>query len=453
MFQSDYYLNKKISIFGAGVSGRSLSLLAKKMGATVFVSDSNELSLDTVTFFRVNSINFESSCNSAKLFDADEIIVSSGISPDNPMLLEAVNRGITVKGELDFISQFIDCPVIAVTGSNGKTTTTSMIGDLLKKAGYKVGICGNIGNPIAKVIGEDYDYIVAELSSFQLYRAKTFKCDIAIVTNLAPDHITWHGSYENYVKSKAKIISSLRDNGFAIYQKRDELAFEFGNVKKLPLSWSNVSEIDGIYLDSEERKIYLRKESKVNCLLDFNIVKLLGNHNLENVAMVVSVLSILNLTINKEDIISFVPPKHRCAFVEKIKGITFVDDSKGTNVAASVTAMTSISGRKIVILGGQGKGEDYSLLAETVIAQARYVVLIGEEKLKIANVLDKYNYREYKFADNMAEAVDVAYSLATENDIVLLSPACTSWDMYPSYAVRGDDFVNCVKTIKIKEND
>lgn len=452
MISENINKGKKISILGAGVSGCSLAMLAKKSGADVFVSDSQELSIKTTSFFYLNKIHFESGCNSERLLDADEIIVSSGISPESEILKEACKRNIKVTGELDFVSRFIECPVIAVTGSNGKTTTTSMIGYMLKAAGYDVGVCGNIGDPIANVVEKKHDYIVAELSSFQLYRAKKFKCNVAIVTNLAPDHINWHGSYNNYVSSKANIFKCLAEDGIAIYQERDTSAFEFGeNITQYPLTWSENIDKNGIILDDSKKEAYIIKNGKKSNLFTFGDTSLIGSHNLENVAMTTAVLSVLGIKVDYEKLKTFTPPMHRCAFIGEVNGIGFVDDSKGTNVAASVTAMSCIPGKKIVILGGQGKGEEYSLLAQTVKKETQTAVLIGEEKNIIAESLDKVGFSQYIKVKTMKEAVNEAYKAAHEREIVLLSPACTSWDMYPSYAARGDDFTKHVKELIKRE--
>ena len=446
------YEGKRISVLGAGVSGTSLAELAKKAGADVFVSDAQELSLDTTSFFYTNGIRFESGGNTEKILDADILLVSSGISPENKWLLEAEKKDIDVIGELDFASQFISCPIIAVTGSNGKTTTTSMIGYLLEKSGYRTGVCGNIGNGISHMADGDYDFVVAELSSFQLHRASSFRCNVAVVTNLAPDHITWHGSYENYIAAKAKEISSLVENGIAVYQSRDEAAFCFrDDVNRFPLSWTSESEENALCIDRGTEAAYVIKNGKKTKLFDFDDINLLGDHNIENTAMTLAVLNMLGVSVPKEVLASYVPPKHRCAFAGKINDVTFVDDSKGTNVAATVTALTAINGTKVIILGGQGKGEEYSLLAETVRNQARAAVLIGEEKEVMAAALDKEGFTNYRFEKNMKSAVDTAYSMADHGDIVLLSPACTSWDMYPSYVARGEDYVRCVKELIERE--
>lgn len=456
MIEKDVLKGRRISVIGAGVSGSALAELAVKLGADVFVSDAKELKPETAETFKKLGIAWEESGNTERLLDADEIVVSSGISPENPMLVEAAERGMTITGELDFVHPYLEGIIIAVTGSNGKTTTTSMIGHFLEKCGFAVLTGGNIGNAVARAADGVYDFIVLELSSFQLYWAKTFRCDIAIVTNLAPDHINWHGSYENYVAAKANLFNCLYEGGSAIYQKRDESALNPTVKKKFPLSWGDpVSDNMGIYMDEYEKAAYINGGSRAMLLklFDFSDVHLLGTHNLENTAMAMAIIALFNITNCPRDIISsYVPPKHRCAFAGKVKNVTFVDDSKGTNVAATVTAMSALPGPKVIILGGQGKGEEYGPLAEAAKKYTKFAVLLGSEKEKIEAALKEVGYTAYKLTNTMEDAVNEAYAAAEDGDTVLLSPACTSWDMYPSYNARGDHFCEIVKDIIARES-
>lgn len=448
---------KRISVVGAGVSGRALAELAAELGAEVFVSDIKEPDAAAVKGFEEKGIKWEGCGNTERVLEADEIVVSSGISPKAPIIEAARAKGITVTGELDFVSPYLSGIVIGVTGSNGKTTTTSMIGYFLEQMGYSVMTGGNIGNAVAHAAGKDYDFIVLELSSFQLHWAKEFICDLAIVTNLAPDHIDWHGSYENYVAAKANLINCLAPGGAAIYQERDEeaLGIEREDVERYPLRWGEKDpHMKGLYLDGEVRAAWINGGDcrMKHRLFLFDDVKLLGNHNIENTAMALGALALFNIMDVPPSVIgSYVPPKHRCAFAGKVRGVTFVDDSKGTNVAATVTAMTSLPGTKVIILGGQGKGEDYAPLAEAVRENTHAAVLLGSEREKIVAALSAAGVTDYKIAADMEEAVKTAYGLAAEGDTVLLSPACTSWDMYPSYNVRGDHFCAIVKEIIASE--
>ena len=443
---------KRISVIGAGVSGRALAELAAELGADVFVSDAKRLAEETKKSFEEACINYEECGNTERLLNADQIVASSGISPKIPMVQAALERGVPVVGELDFVNPYLSGIVIGVTGSNGKTTTTSMIGYFLERQGYSVLTGGNIGNALSHAAKKDYDFIVLELSSFQLAWAKEFMCDLAIVTNLAPDHIDWHGSYENYVAAKANLINCVAPGGAAIFQKRDEEALHIKDgIERYPLFWGEEDpHIQGLYLDEKVKAAWIngggcRMKRK---LFEFRDVKLLGSHNLENAAMATAALALFNTPeLSPEILSSYVPPKHRCAFAGEAGGITFVDDSKGTNVAATVTAMTSLPGDKVIILGGQGKGEEYGPLADAVKHYTHGAVILGSEKEKIASALEAAGVPCYKLVKDMEEAVREAHAMAKPGDTVLLSPACTSWDMYPSYNVRGEHFCTIVKDL------
>lgn len=451
MDNNTIYKDKRISVIGAGVSGRSLAELAAKLGAEVFVSDLKNITEDTVKVFEVMGIKWEEEGNTERVLVCDEIILSSGISHDIPILKLAASKGIPVTGELDFVYQFMSGRITAVTGSNGKTTTASMLGFFLERSGAVSMTGGNIGNSAANAAYNRTDFLVLELSSFQLNRVNKFKCDIAIVTNLAPDHIDWHGSYEKYVEAKANVILSLAPNGYAIYQERDSKDLNVPDGMGYPLSWQKPdNNKKGIYLDKESSVAFICVKEGENAikLFDFEAVKLLGSHNIENTAMASAALLLLGHgPADPAAISEYEPPRHRCAFAGSFKGITFVDDSKGTNVAASVAAMSSLEGDKVMILGGQGKGEDYAPLAEAVLKYAKSVLLVGAEKEKISFALDKAGYKSYSTVATMEEAVEEAYRNAAPGDTVLLSPACTSWDMYPNYGARGDHFCELVKGI------
>ena len=434
---------EKITIIGSGVSGKALALLAKRLGHKVFVSDAKIIKDEVKQEFTELGIDFEEEGHTERVLQCDKIIPSPAVPHTLPILQRAKECGVPIVGELDFVYPYLKGKIISITGSNGKTTTTSLIGHLLKDQGYKTAVAGNIGLGIAELAGEEFDYIVLELSSFQLSRAKTFKTNVAIVTNLAPDHIDWHGSYEAYVEAKAQLFKCISYGGLGICQLCDKGSLPVGEgVTRKFLSWSENTR-ETVYC-SEKNACALIGDIK---LFDFACTTLLGHHNMENVAMALTALGFLKVSSTNDSLRQFKAPDHRCNLVASKDGVTFVNDSKGTNVAATVTALTSLPGKKIIILGGQGKGESYDPLAPVVAEWASFAVIIGEEKEKIAEALRKIGFTSFEFAIDMKEAVAKAYSLAKEGETVLLSPACTSWDMYPSYKARGEDFVQCVKEL------
>ena len=440
----------KVSVIGAGVSGQGLALLARKLGFDVFVSERKIINEEIKEVFRKNKITFEEGGNTSKVFDSDEILISSGIPPKSEILIEAQKRKSKLTGELDFVLPKIKTKdLICVTGSNGKSTVTSLTGHILNKAGLKTGTGGNLGTASASFTDENFDAVVLELSSFQLARAeKNLGSKISIVTNIAPDHIDWHGSFENYVEAKSRVLKLRSPDGWGIIQDRDfEILKATGNL--ITLSWKEIPEHKArghIFMDEDGQKALLTLDNKTEKLFDFNDTTLIGSHNLENVAMCLCAAKLLGVNINdaKNLLDGFKPLPHRCEHAGTIDGVIYIDDSKGTNVDASVTAMKCIKGRKIIILGGQGKGEEYSKLAETVKAECDFALLIGEEAPKIQQALEDSGFKNFKRVSTMEDAVNEAKNLAKPGMVVLLSPACTSWDMYKSYKARGEHFCKIV---------
>ncbi|MCL2010921.1 MAG: UDP-N-acetylmuramoyl-L-alanine--D-glutamate ligase [Synergistaceae bacterium] len=446
---------KRFTVIGGGVSGTALALFARRLGAQVYVSEERGvIAPDVAEQLKNAGVGWEVNGHTERAFEADALLLSSGIPPFAPCVLEAGRRGLPVIGELDFVVPHIKGRVAGVTGSNGKSTLTALCGHILQKTGFKTGVGGNIGDASPLFAGEPFDYIVLELSSFQLHWARELKSSLAVVTNLAPDHIDWHGSYEAYVAAKAKILSLQDRGGWGIIQHRDYEALKVANPERtVVLSWDEHSESAAagkIFMGKDSA--VLRLEGKERLLFRYGDTSLLGNHNLENTAMALASAHLLGAGVPdaevKNILADFRPLPHRCELAGTVNGVTYVDDSKGTNVAASVTAMTSIKGRKVVILGGKGKGEDYGILAEAVKREADAAVLIGEEKDRIETALKNAGFNAISKAGGMEEAVFEARGLAAPGMVVLLSPACTSWDMYKNYQERGEHFCAVVRDME-----
>ena len=461
---------KHLTVIGAGVSGIALALFAHKMGAGVFVSEEkNALAPGVAEQLKNAGIEWETGGHTGRAFEADALLLSSGIPPFAFCVKEAKKRGLPIIGEVDFVIPHIKGRVVGITGSNGKSTLTALSGHILQKTGLKVAVGGNIGTPLSLFTEERYDCAVLELSSFQLHWAHDLKSSVAVVTNLAHDHIDWHGSYEAYVASKAKILSLQGGSGWSIVQDRDyrgacpvkEESLDPLEVtrpeKIIALSW------DECLKSEAASQIFMGKDSAVlrlggkgrpqeeRLLFRYRDTSLLGDHNLENLAMAFAIAYLLDAGVPdvkvKDALEGFHPLPHRCELAGMVDGVIYVDDSKGTNVAASVTAMTSIKGRKVVILGGKGKGEDYGLLAEVVKREAEAAVLIGEEKDRIEAALKMAGFHAISKAGDMEAAVSEARRFARPGMVVLLSPACTSWDMYENYGKRGEHFSAIVRNL------
>ena len=355
-------------------------------------------------------------------------------------------------GELDFVAPFLKGKVLAVTGSNGKTTTTSLIGHLLSEAGFKVRTAGNIGAPLAEAVGVDLDYIAVELSSFQLSWVRHFPVDLAVVTNLAPDHIDWHGTYENYISCKMKLLTQLKPGGQGIVQERDLgwIPGERGNIISL-IGGETPGEADAcVSLLVSDRKVTYVTANGEQTLFTAEDLPLLGLHNMENGGMAFLACLLQGADINtlRSALRTFRGLPHRCELIGIRKGVRYVDDSKGTNVAATITALQSLNGKKVIILGGQGKGEDYSSLAQAVKEHASCAVLIGSDGPRIRESLIGAGFSDFFEEEDMEHAVHRASRVAREEETVLLSPACTSWDMYPNYKERGRHFQELVHRLE-----
>ena len=440
----------KLTVIGAGVSGQGLAMLARSLGENVLVSEQKTIPGEVKALFSQNNIAYEEG-HSPKVFDdTTAILISSGIPPQSQILTEAQARGMKLIGELDYVLPHIRTNnLVCVTGSNGKSTVTSLIGHILTRAGLKAGTGGNLGTASAKFTQEDFDAVVLELSSFQLARAtRNLRAKVAVITNLAPDHIDWHGSYDAYVQAKNNVLTLRAPDGWGIIQDRDFDALK-PSGKIIVLSWTakpQHSTTGHIFMKDDEAVLTLNGEERT--LFKYSDTTLIGTHNLENVAMSLCAVHLLGVKGEPANLLEgFRPLPHRCEHAGTIDGVLYIDDSKGTNVAATITAMKSIPGRKVIILGGQGKGEDYAPLAEAVKSECDSAVLLGEEAGKIQEALERAGYTNIHRVAAMDEAVKVSRELASPGMVVLLSPACTSWDMYKSYKARGEHFCKLVREL------
>ena len=445
----------KVSVIGGGVSGFSLALLAKKLGNDVIVSDNKKLSDDVYKKFNELGISYEIGHDLA--FCADMFLLSSGIPPAAPVVRKAQDQGIPVVGEIEYVLPHLDGNIIGITGTNGKSTVTSLIGHLLGEYFSRIAVGGNLGKAMADFAQEKYSYLVLELSSAQLHylkQQKNVNFKIAVITNLAPDHINWHGSYENYIEAKTRIVSLLADDGCAFMREEDIQKISHLNHDKVTaLSWDSLDTRDCPHrIFMEKSKSVLLKGNSEYELFKYTDSPLIGKHNHENVAFSLAVLEYaLGADFNSISAIkklsSFKGLPHRCEFIAEIRGVKYINDSKGTNVGASVTALNSISGDKIIILGGKGKGEDYAPLAQSVKMCAKHAIVLGAEREKILNSLLENGMTNVSVVDSIPEAIITASEIAIKGDIVLLSPACTSWDQYENFEKRGEHFRSSVANL------
>ena len=437
---------KRIVVLGAGISGVGAAVLAKKKGFEVFVSDKGKITEDNKKVLLNNEVDWEENNHTFdKILNADEVIKSPGI-PDSVELIQNLkNAKIPLISEVEFAFRYTKAKIAAITGSNGKTTTTLLLGHVLKNAGYDVLVAGNVGVGFALSISErDYDYIVLELSSFQLDGIKNFRSDVAILLNITADHLDRYDyRLENYSASKFKITENQKEQDFLIYNADDEIVKEIKTkAKKLPISLKNEQK-EGGFLNKNELIIKLN-----NNTMTMQELALQGKHNIFNsmaAAMAARVFEVKDSVI-RQSMIDFQNVEHRLEYVLTVHGIDFINDSKATNVNACWFALESMTKGVVWIVGGVDKGNDYSELAEMVDEKVKAIICLGENN---QNIIDAFKDKVDTIvqASTMSEAVNQSFSLANKGETVLLSPACASFDLFANYEDRGFQFKKSARTL------
>jgi UDP-N-acetylmuramoylalanine--D-glutamate ligase len=452
---------KNIAVLGAGESGVGAALLAQAKGIDVFVSDKGGIKPSYKKELEEATINFEEGRHSAdRILRCDLIIKSPGIPEKTDLIQEAIKKGIPIISEIEFAGYFSTKKMICVTGSNGKTTTTMWIQHLLKNAGIKSAMAGNVGESLARlVVDEQVDYYVIELSSFQLDGMYEFKADIAVLLNISPDHLDRYDyKMQNYVDSKLRITQNLTSTDWLVYNADDqiiteELAKRSVSAQMAPFS---IEKIDGMagYVNNNQININLptQANAEVGAKPEFNMsihdLSLKGKHNTQNsLASGISakILEIRNESI-KESLSDFKNVEHRLEFVAKINGIEFINDSKATNVNSTWYALECMENPVIWVVGGVDKGNDYETLIPLVKERVTAIVCLGKdnEKIKEAFVGCVDVIAE---ATTAQEAVALGYRMAKEKQTVLLSPACASFDLFENYEDRGAQFKSAVRAL------
>jgi len=437
---------KRIVVLGAGISGVGAAVLAKKKGFEVFVSDKGKITEDNKKVLLINEIDWEENNHTFdKILNADEVIKSPGIPDSVELIMNLKNAKIPLISEVEFAFRYTKAKIAAITGSNGKTTTTLLLGHVLKNAGYDVLVAGNVGVGFALSISErDYDYIVLELSSFQLDGIKNFRSDVAILLNITPDHLDRYDyKLENYSASKFKITENQKEQDFLIYNADDEIVKEIKTkAKKLPISLKNEQK-EGGFLNKNELIIKLN-----NNTMTMQELALQGKHNIFNsmaAAMAARVFEVKDSVI-RQSMIDFQNVEHRLEYVLTVHGIDFINDSKATNVNACWFALESMTKGVVWIVGGVDKGNDYSELAEMVDEKVKAIICLGENN---QNIIDAFKDKVDTIvqASTMSEAVNQSFSLANKGETVLLSPACASFDLFANYEDRGVQFKKSARTL------
>jgi len=439
-------------ILGGGESGVGTAILGKQKGYQVFVSDKGTIAKKYKEVLLHNEIDFEENQHTeSKILNADVVMKSPGIPDKVALVQKLVQQSIPVISEIEFAAQFTEANLIAITGSNGKTTTTLLAHHILENALLNVGMAGNIGDSFAKQVAEnDYKNYVLEISSFQLDGIENFNAHIAILTNITPDHLDrYEYKFENYIASKFRITKNQKPTDYLIYDADDEVINNWlkenkTNAKLVPFSLTKELEY-GAYIKENTITINLNKE-KIHMPTSALSVK--GKHNTKNAmaaAMAAQLLSVRKEFI-KESLATFEGAEHRLENVAKIKDVEYINDSKATNVNATFYALECMDKQVVWIVGGVDKGNDYTDLLPLVREKVKAIVCLGIDNEKIKNTFGTVIDMVVETA-GAEEAVKVAQKLAERGDAVLLSPACASFDLFENYEDRGRQFKKAVRSL------
>jgi UDP-N-acetylmuramoylalanine--D-glutamate ligase len=445
--------NNRIVILGAGESGTGAALLAKKQGFDVFVSDFGaigELYKQKLNDLRVPYE--EKQHTEALILSASEVIKSPGIPDTAPIVKALLSLNIPVISEIEFAGRYTNAKTICITGSNGKTTTTTLIYHILKKAGLKVGLAGNIGYSFAaQVATEDFDWYVLEISSFMLDNMYAFRADISVLLNITPDHLDrYEYQLGLYAASKMRITQNQTSEQYFIYCADDEqtqiaLTNTTVNAKMYPFSIQKEVE-EGAYLLNET--IYISINHSEPLIMSITELALQGKHNIYNSmasGIVAKVLEIRNATI-RESMGDIKNIEHRLEHVAKISGVDYINDSKATNVNSTWYALESVNTDVILIMGGVDKGNDYNMLKDLVRSKVKAIICLGKDNKRIHEAFED-DVEIIVNTFSAFEAVQIAYHLAKKGNTVLLSPACASFDLFKNYEDRGNQFKAAVKEL------
>uniref|UniRef100_A0A7C5Z1R8 UDP-N-acetylmuramoylalanine--D-glutamate ligase n=1 Tax=Caldicellulosiruptor owensensis TaxID=55205 RepID=A0A7C5Z1R8_9FIRM len=448
---------KSVLVVGLGKSGLASANFLKKQGA--FVIGFDEKAEDQ--FKKEDRNCAEESCDEIYYCEIpDEVIdkvqlvvVSPGVPLSKRIVVLAHKKGVEVIGEIELAYRFCKSKnIVAITGTNGKTTTTTLVGEILKKQHKDVVVCGNIGLPFIDTVetSSENTIFVLEISSFQLETIKYFKPMVGCILNITPDHLNRHMTMENYIKAKMRIFENIDETGYTVLNfdnsvTRDSIGLAKGNVIVFSKNRNQFKNVVFI----EENKIYFTFEGKTQEVMRKDEIFIPGEHNLENALAAIACTLPFGVTKDtiKYVLKNFKGVEHRIEFVTEINGIKFYNDSKGTNTDAAEKAINAFESPIILIAGGYDKGESFERFAGLIAKKVKKVFLLGQTKQKIASELEKIEYRNFELVSSLKEAVEKSFKYAKSGDIVLLSPACASWDMFENYEQRGKMFKEYVNEL------
>ena len=444
---------KNVLVFGSGISGEAAAGLLAGHGARVILYDGNEkLDKEGIAKRVPEGTQIILGGFPQEILDSLSLVVMSpGVPTDLPVVEQMHEKAIPVWGEIELAYTYGKGDVLAITGTNGKTTTTTLLGEIMKEAADSVFVVGNIGTPYTGIASETSEdsVIVAEISSFQLETVRSFRPKVSAILNITPDHLNRHHTMEAYIEAKENIAVNQTEDDFCILNYEDRLLREFGeNLRAKVLYFSSQRKLEeGIFLEDGGIVLCLNGQKETICHVDE--LQILGTHNHENVmaaAAMAYVYGVPAQTIRKS-VLSFGGVEHRIEYVAEKNGVAYYNDSKGTNPDAAIKGIRAMKRPTVLIGGGYDKDSEYTEWIESFDGKVKKLILLGQTREKIARDAKKCGFTDYVFADSFEEAVHMAVKEAVSGDAVLLSPACASWDMFPSYEVRGDKFKEIVNSL------
>src|SRR4051812_23042897 len=446
-------MNKRLVILGAGESGIGAALLGKQKGYDVFVSDAGAITAKYKQELIDNKIDFEEAQHTEeKILNADEVVKSPGISEKNELVKKIRAKGIPVISEIELAYRFKrDSKIVAITGSNGKSTCTSLIYHICKTANLDCALVGNIGYSFAKQVAEDPKPLyVAEISSFQLDDIKDFRANVAVLLNITEDHLDRYDyKFENYIASKFRIIKNQQTSDYFIYNADDEVIMQHlkNNITKTtPLPFSMKQELNkGAWIKGDQMMLKVHEERVSMSIYDFSLK---GKHNQQNTMAASIAAATMDIRKEKirESVATFESLEHRMEHVAIVRGVEFINDSKATNINSTWYALESMRQPTILILGGVDKGNDYTLIEDLVKEKVKAIVCMGIDNSKIYKAFENIVPTILE-TESAHEAVQKAFLFADKGDVVLLSPACASFDLFKNYEDRGRQFKEAVKAL------
>lgn len=449
------YKDKKIMVVGLGKSGIAAADAMLELGADVTIQDAKseaDTPKELVEGFRNRGAELYLGSMPEDMSRFDMLILSPGVNPEADFVVKAMEAGAEITGELETAFRLAKGSFVAITGTNGKTTTTTLVGEIFKNSGRNTYVVGNIGVAVVSkaLESKEDDWMITETSSFQLQTVRCFNPVVSAILNITPDHLNRHHTMENYAKAKANIFINQQEDGYCIINADDSLCTELAReCKAKVIPFSSTKELEqGAFLMKDELVLRCEDGSLIH-LCRKNELKIIGKHNIENALAAAAICYYAGIAPEdiRDTLRSFGGVEHRIELCGEKNGVKFYNDSKGTNVDAALTALRAIEKNIVLIAGGDGKSQDFKPFVDNFNGSVKHMVLIGRDGPVIAKACDEAGFSAYSYGKDMEECVAKAVSIAEPGDTVLLSPACASWDMYKNFEQRGDHFKDIVSKL------